>query len=187
MGRFTAGSLFKPPVLWSVGFMVTFVIGGMMTSVLLAVPPVDFVVHNTVFLVAHFHNVIIGGVVFGAMAAYGVTLRFPQALRLHVARGLGQGQLLVLVPWLLPSVSAALRARAGGYAATPAAHPRCRVAPVIDRGGTWRCRHLLRHPVPDRPARTSAIRTREARRDVTGDPPGRADAGMGHRLAAPRL
>jgi cytochrome o ubiquinol oxidase subunit 1 len=61
--------VFEPPMLWSVGFMVTFVVGGM-TGVLLAVPPVDFVVHNTVFLVAHFHNVIIGGVLFGMMAGY---------------------------------------------------------------------------------------------------------------------
>src|SRR6266545_6351115 len=61
--------MFRTPVLWSIGFMVTFVIGGM-TGVLLAVPPVDFVLHNSVFLVAHFHNVIIGGVVFGSMAGY---------------------------------------------------------------------------------------------------------------------
>jgi cytochrome o ubiquinol oxidase subunit 1 len=49
--------------------MVTFVIGGL-TGVVLAVPPVDFVLHNSAFLVAHFHNVIIGGVVFGAFAGY---------------------------------------------------------------------------------------------------------------------
>ena len=49
--------------------MVTFVIGGM-AGVLMAVPPVDFQVHNSLFLVAHFHNVIIGGVVFGVMAGY---------------------------------------------------------------------------------------------------------------------
>jgi len=60
---------FTVPVLWSIGFMVTFVIGGM-TGVLMAVPPADFQLHNSVFLVAHFHNVIIGGVVFGFMAAY---------------------------------------------------------------------------------------------------------------------
>jgi hypothetical protein len=48
--------------------MLTFVIGGM-TGVLLAVPPADFVLHNSLFLVAHFHNVIIGGVVFGVFAA----------------------------------------------------------------------------------------------------------------------
>jgi cytochrome o ubiquinol oxidase subunit 1 len=60
---------FTVPMLWSIGFMVTFVIGGM-TGVLMAVPPADFQLHNSLFLVAHFHNVIIGGVVFGVMAGY---------------------------------------------------------------------------------------------------------------------
>jgi cytochrome o ubiquinol oxidase subunit 1 len=67
---------FTVPVLWSLGFMVTFVVGGM-TGVLMAVPPADFQVHNSLFLVAHFHNVIIGGVVFGAMAGYNYW--FPKA------------------------------------------------------------------------------------------------------------
>jgi cytochrome o ubiquinol oxidase subunit I len=67
---------FSVPVLWSMGFMVTFVIGGM-TGVLTAVPPADFQLHNSLFLVAHFHNVIIGGVVFGVMA--GFNYWFPKA------------------------------------------------------------------------------------------------------------
>jgi cytochrome o ubiquinol oxidase subunit 1 len=67
---------FTVPVLWSIGFMVTFVIGGM-TGVLMAVPPADFELHNSLFLVAHFHNVIIGGVVFGALA--GFNYWFPKA------------------------------------------------------------------------------------------------------------
>jgi len=67
---------FDVPMLWTVGFMVTFVIGGM-TGVLLAVPPADFVLHNSLFLIAHFHNVIIGGVVFGVFAA--ITYWFPKA------------------------------------------------------------------------------------------------------------
>ena len=67
---------FEVPMLWTVGFMITFVIGGM-TGVLLAVPPADFVLHNSLFLIAHFHNVIIGGVVFGMMA--GITYWFPKA------------------------------------------------------------------------------------------------------------
>ena len=67
---------FDVPMLWTVGFMVTFVIGGM-TGVLLAVPPVDFVLHNSLFLIAHFHNVIIGGVLFGLFA--GITYWFPKA------------------------------------------------------------------------------------------------------------
>ena len=67
---------FEVPMLWTVGFMVTFVIGGM-TGVMLAVPPADFVLHNSLFLIAHFHNVIIGGVLFGLMA--GITYWFPKA------------------------------------------------------------------------------------------------------------
>ena len=67
---------FDVPMLWTVGFMVTFVIGGM-TGVLLAVPAADFVLHNSLFLIAHFHNVIIGGVVFGIFA--GINYWFPKA------------------------------------------------------------------------------------------------------------
>ncbi|WP_179504753.1 MULTISPECIES: cytochrome o ubiquinol oxidase subunit I [unclassified Sphingomonas] len=59
---------FDLPMMWTVAFMLTFTIGGM-TGVLLAVPPADFVLHNSLFLIAHFHNVIIGGVVFGVFAA----------------------------------------------------------------------------------------------------------------------
>ncbi|PSC06163.1 cytochrome o ubiquinol oxidase subunit I [Alsobacter soli] len=67
---------FTTPMLWSLGFMITFVIGGM-TGVMLAIPPADFVLHNSMFLVAHFHNVIIGGVLFAAFA--GLTYWFPKA------------------------------------------------------------------------------------------------------------
>jgi cytochrome o ubiquinol oxidase subunit 1 len=63
-------------MLWTLGFMVTFVIGGM-TGVMLAVPPADFSLHNSLFLVAHFHNVIIGGVLFGLFA--GINYWFPKA------------------------------------------------------------------------------------------------------------
>src|SRR5262249_56367988 len=61
--------VFKTSSLRAVCFIFTFVIGGL-TGVLLAVPPVNFEIHNSAFLVAHFHNVIIGGVVFGAFAGY---------------------------------------------------------------------------------------------------------------------
>jgi cytochrome o ubiquinol oxidase subunit I len=67
---------FELPMLWTIGFMITFTIGGM-TGVLLAVPPADFVLHNSLFLVAHFHNVIIGGVLFGMFA--GINYWFPKA------------------------------------------------------------------------------------------------------------
>ncbi|MGT4070203.1 UNVERIFIED_CONTAM: cytochrome o ubiquinol oxidase subunit I [Aeromonas hydrophila] len=67
---------FTSPMLWTVGFIITFTVGGM-TGVLLSVPAANFVLHNSLFLIAHFHNVIIGGVVFGCFA--GITYWFPKA------------------------------------------------------------------------------------------------------------
>jgi cytochrome o ubiquinol oxidase subunit 1 len=78
---------FETPMLWSLGFLVTFVIGGM-TGVLLAVPPADFQLHNSLFLVAHFHNVIIGGVLFAAFA--GLTYWFPKAFGFRLHEGWGK-------------------------------------------------------------------------------------------------
>ena len=80
--------VFRTPLLFSIGFIVTFVIGGL-TGVLLAVPPVDYVLHNSVFLVAHFHNVIIGGVIFGALAGYNYW--FPKAFGFTLDEQMGQG------------------------------------------------------------------------------------------------
>ncbi|WP_395452432.1 cytochrome o ubiquinol oxidase subunit I (plasmid) [Azospirillum melinis] len=67
---------FELPMMWTIAFMLTFVLGGM-TGVLLAVPPADFVLHNSLFLIAHFHNVIIGGVLFGLFA--GIYYWWPKA------------------------------------------------------------------------------------------------------------
>jgi len=82
-GRIT----YSVSMLWSIGFMVTFVIGGM-TGVLLAQPPADFLLHNSLFLVAHFHNVIIGGVLFGAFAGYNYW--FPKAFGFRLNEALGR-------------------------------------------------------------------------------------------------
>ena len=71
-GRIT----FHPSMLWTLGFIVTFVIGGM-TGVLLALPPVNYLMHNTTFLVAHFHNMLIPGALFGYFAGY--MYWFPKA------------------------------------------------------------------------------------------------------------
>jgi cytochrome o ubiquinol oxidase subunit I len=73
---------FELPMMWTLAFMLTFVIGGM-TGVMLAVPPADFVLHNSLFLVAHFHNVIIGGVLFGMFA--GIGYWFPKAFGFRLA------------------------------------------------------------------------------------------------------
>lgn len=64
------------PMLWTLGFIFTFVIGGM-TGVLLAIPPVDYMMHNSTFLIAHFHNMLIPGALFGYFAGY--TYWFPKA------------------------------------------------------------------------------------------------------------
>jgi cytochrome o ubiquinol oxidase subunit 1 len=82
-GRIT----FSVPMYWFLGFVVTFTIGGM-TGVLMSVPAIDFQVHNTLFLVAHFHNMIIGGAVFGYFAGY--TYWFPKFAGFKLNERLGR-------------------------------------------------------------------------------------------------
>lgn len=67
---------FETPMLWSIAFILTFVIGGM-TGVILSIPPLDYVFHNTLFLIAHFHNMLIPGMLFGLFAGY--AFWFPKA------------------------------------------------------------------------------------------------------------
>jgi cytochrome o ubiquinol oxidase subunit 1 len=74
-------------ILWTIGFIVTFVWGGM-SGVMLAIPGADFVLHNSQFLIAHFHNVIIGGTVFGVIA--GFTYWFPKAFGFKLNEKLGK-------------------------------------------------------------------------------------------------
>jgi cytochrome o ubiquinol oxidase subunit I len=158
--------VYKTPVLFLIGFMVTFVIGGL-TGVLLAVPPVDFVLHNSTFLVAHFHNVIIGGVVFGVLA--GINYWFPKAFGFTLDEAWGKASFWC---WL-----------AGFYLA---------FFPLYVLGMMGMTRRLDHIPEPSwRPLLLVAeagaiviflgilcqivqlfvsIRTREARRDLTGDP-----------------
>jgi cytochrome o ubiquinol oxidase subunit 1 len=67
---------FTTPMLYALAFMMTFVLGGL-TGIVLAFPPLDYLVHNTLFLVAHFHNMLIPGTLYGLIAAY--TFWFPKA------------------------------------------------------------------------------------------------------------
>jgi cytochrome o ubiquinol oxidase subunit I len=158
--------VFATPMLWSIGFMVTFVLGGM-TGVLLAVPPADFVLHNSLFLVAHFHNVIIGGVLFGAFAGY--TYWFPKAFGFRLHEGLGKaafwcwfiGFYLAFMPLYVLGLMGMTR-RMQHYD-VPAWHPWLLVAAlgaaVILAGIACQIAQL-----------TVSIRRREQLRDVTGDP-----------------
>ena len=91
--RFTAA------MMWFMAFVLTFTLGGV-TGVLLSVPAIDYEVHNTLFLVAHFHNVIIGGVVFGLFA--GINLWWPKVFgfRLHDRLGRWSAYMWTLGFWL---------------------------------------------------------------------------------------
>ncbi len=77
---------FPTPMIWFLGFIVTFTIGGV-TGVLMSVPAIDFQVHNSLFLVAHFHNMVIGGVVFSYLA--GLTYWFPKIFGFRLNEKLG--------------------------------------------------------------------------------------------------
>jgi cytochrome o ubiquinol oxidase subunit 1 len=158
--------VFSVPMLWSIGFMVTFVIGGM-TGVLLAVPPADFVLHNSLFLVAHFHNVVIGGVLFGAFAGY--TYWFPKAFGFRLHEGLGRaafwcwlvGFYVAFGPLYVVGLMGMTR-RMQHYD-VPAWHPWLLVAAagaaIILAGILLQVTQLV-----------VSIRQREALRDITGDP-----------------
>jgi len=157
---------FTVPILWTIGFMVTFIWGGL-TGVLLAVPPVDWQVHNSLFLIAHFHHVIIPGVIFGVFAGY--TYWFPKAfgftlderwgkrafwcwfIGFHVAfmplyvvglmgmtRRMQHYDNLAWQPWLVVAAAGAVLILVGIV---------CQAAQLV-----------------------VSIRTREQRRDLTGDP-----------------
>jgi cytochrome o ubiquinol oxidase subunit 1 len=157
---------FEVPVLWAIGFMVTFAIGGM-TGVLQAVPPADFVLHNSLFLVAHFHNVIIGSVVFGAMAGY--YYWFPKAFGFTLDRRLGVvsfwcwliGFYLAFMP--LYAVGLLGMTRRMQHYADVSWQPYLIVAEV---GAVV----ILCGIIATIAQLVVSIRTRESRRDRTGDP-----------------
>jgi cytochrome o ubiquinol oxidase subunit I len=158
--------VFRTPMLFAVGFMVTFVIGGL-TGVLLAIPPVDFVLHNSAFLVAHFHNVIIGGVVFGVFAGYNYW--FPKAFGFTLDERLGKASFWC---WLVGFYLAFMPLYALGmmgmtrrlqHIPDPSWQPLLLVAEcgaiVIFVGVLCQIAQLY-----------VSIRARESRRDLTGDP-----------------
>lgn len=91
---------FKTPMLWTIGFIITFSIGGM-AGVLLSVPGANFVLHNSLFLIAHFHNVIIGGVVFGCFAA--ISYWFPKIFGFKLNEKMG---ILSFWTWIIGFLTA---------------------------------------------------------------------------------
>jgi cytochrome o ubiquinol oxidase subunit 1 len=102
------------PIIWFLGFVFLFTVGGM-TGVLMSVPPADFQVHNSLFLIAHFHSMILPGVVFGFFA--GFTYWFPKFTGFTLNERLGKwacgcwilGFILAFMPLFLLGLMGATR------------------------------------------------------------------------------
>src|SRR5437016_5611260 len=157
---------FATPMLWSVGFMVTFIIGGL-TGVLVAVPPADFLLHNSLFLVAHFHNVIIGGVLFGAFA--GLTYWFPKAFGFRLQEGYGKAAFWL---WLIGFYVAFMPLYAVGFLGMTRRMQHYDVAewrPWLMVAGVGAV-IILAGIICQIMQLVVSIRDRELLRDVTGDP-----------------
>jgi cytochrome o ubiquinol oxidase subunit 1 len=157
---------FTPPILWTLAFLVTFTIGGM-TGVLLAIPGADFLLHNSLFLVAHFHNTIIAGALFGYFA--GMYYWFPKVFGFRLNERLGKysfwcwviGFYLAFMPLYMLGFMGMTR-RLNHYD-NPAWTPYLQVALIgavfILAGIGFMILQLV-----------VSIRNREQTRDVTGDP-----------------
>jgi cytochrome o ubiquinol oxidase subunit 1 len=101
-------------MLWFMGFLVLFAIGGM-AGVLLGIPPADFQIHNSLFLVAHFHTMVIGGVLFGIFA--GLDYWFPKIAGFRLNERIGKmafwswmvGFCLAFIPMYILGIMGATR------------------------------------------------------------------------------
>lgn len=157
---------YRAPMIWFLAFVVTFTIGGV-SGVMMAVPSLDYQVHNTLFLVAHFHNVIIGGVVFGYLA--GLTYWFPKVFGFRLHDRLGRwaaiawqlGFIVAFIPLYILGLMGAVR-RLDSYS-DPTWQPFFIVSGVgvliIGLGGALLAAQLL-----------YSIWKRKELRDETGDP-----------------
>ncbi len=158
---------FATPMLWFLGFVVIFTIGGM-AGVLMAIPPIDFQLHNSLFLVAHFHMMIVGGVVFGFFG--GLTYWFPKIFGFTLHERLGRyafwcwlsGFVLAFVPLYILGFMGATR-RLDHYSASLGWQGLFIVAGVgvllICLGIGFQILQLI-----------VSITRRHHRRDLTGDP-----------------
>ena len=154
------------PMLWTLGFIVTFAVGGM-TGVLLAAPPADFVLHNSLFLVAHFHNVLIPGALFGYFAGYAYW--FPKAIGFPLNEKWGKrafwawtiGFYLAFIPLYILGFMGMPRRMV--HYNNPAWHPYL----LIAAGGTA---IILLGIICQIIQLIVSIKERRATRDLTGDP-----------------
>lgn len=158
---------FTTPMLWFLGFVFIFTTGGM-TGILLSVAPIDFQVHNSLFLIAHFHSMVIGGVLFGFLA--GITYWFPKFMGFKLHEGLGKyafwcwfiGFLLAFMPLYVLGLMGASR-RLDHYEASTGWQPLFIVAAIgvtiIICGILFQILQVL-----------VSIKQRKKNRDLTGDP-----------------
>ncbi len=158
---------FTTPMLWFLGFIATFSIGGM-TGVLMSIPPADFQIHNSLFLVAHFHSVIIGGVLFGFFAGYAYW--FPKIVGFKLNERLGRyafwcwlvGFLLAFLPLYILGLMGATR-RLDHYDASTGWQPLFIIAAVgvvlVTCGIGFQILQLI-----------VSIKERKQNMDTTGDP-----------------
>jgi cytochrome o ubiquinol oxidase subunit I len=158
--------VYRTPMMFAVGFIATFAIGGM-TGVLLGVPPVNFVVHDSTFVVAHFHNVIIGGLLFGVLA--GINYWFPKAFGFTLHEGLGHASFWC---WFIGFYLAFMPLYALGLMGTPRRlehipDPSWRPLLLVAEAGAI---VILLGILCQIAQLYVSIRTRERRLDLTGDP-----------------
>lgn len=158
---------FTTPMLWFLGFVFIFTTGGM-TGVLMSVPPADFQVHNSLFLIAHFHSMVIGGVLFGFFAGY--SYWFPKILGFKLKEELGRyafwcwfiGFLLAFMPLYILGLMGATR-RLNHYEASTGWHPLY----IVAASGIV---FILVGVVLQNVQLILSIKDRKKNRDITGDP-----------------
>jgi cytochrome o ubiquinol oxidase subunit 1 len=158
---------FTTPMLWFMGFVVLFTLGGV-TGVILAEPAADYQLHNSLFLVAHFHTMIVSGVLFGYFA--GLTYWLPKILGFTLDESFGRkafwcwliGFILAFGPLYILGFMGATR-RLDHYSASLGWQPLFMVAgigaAIIALGFAFQIAQIVR-----------SVRRRHANKDTTGDP-----------------
>jgi cytochrome o ubiquinol oxidase subunit 1 len=157
---------FTTPMYWTLAFISTFAIGGM-AGVLLSVPPADYVLHNSLFLIAHFHNMLIPGSLFGLLAGY--SYWFPKAVGFRLNETWGKRAFWA---WLIGFYLAFVPLYVLGFMGMPRrmahyANPAWQPYLVIAAGGAA---VILIGILFQMIQLAVSIRERHANRDLTGDP-----------------
>jgi cytochrome o ubiquinol oxidase subunit 1 len=157
---------FSTPMYWTLGFITTFAVGGM-AGVLMSVPPADYVLHNSLFLVAHFHTMLIPGSLFGFFAGY--YYWFPKAIGFPLNEKLGKGAFWC---WLIGFYLAFIPLYVLGFMGMPRrmehyANPAWHPFLIIAAGGAA---VILIGILLQMIQLAVSIRDRHATRDLTGDP-----------------